>query len=83
MLFIRNSVGRRAASEGSLLLTVAVRLNSKHTQRGSGGWGYHERAVKGGGVGTGHISKSGEDQEEMTSKATGGSSKSSGREGGD
>ena len=43
---------RRAASEGSLSLTVAGSLSAKWIRRGSGGRGEHEREGKGSGGGS-------------------------------
>ena len=43
---------RRATSEGSLLLMVAVDLDAKQSQRGGERRGEHERADKGGGGGS-------------------------------
>ena len=40
---------RQAASEISMLLTVAGSINAKRIRRGSGGGGYNERLGKGGG----------------------------------
>ena len=44
---------RRAASEGSLLLTVADNLGAERSRRGGKGRGKHERAGKGLGEGPG------------------------------
>ena len=56
-LGIGGSSRRRAASEGSLLLTVAGSLNAYRIRRGGKGRGEHESAGKGGGGGSGHYSK--------------------------
>ena len=48
---------RRVSSEGSLLLTVVVSLNSNPIRRGGGGGVEHERMGKGGGGGPGRFSR--------------------------
>ena len=55
----------RAASEGSLSLTVAGSLDTERSQRGGEGRGYHERGGKGGGGGSGIFARgeSGGDKE--------------------
>ena len=58
-------VGRRAASEGSLSLTVASSLDTEQIRRGGEGRGEHEHAGKGGGGGSGQFTsaESGGDKE--------------------
>ena len=54
-------VRRRAASEGSLSLTVASNLEAERSQRGNKGKGEQERVGKGGGGGSGNIPEKGGD----------------------
>ena len=48
---------RRAASEGSLSLTVAGSLDNEQSRRGGKGRGEQERAEKGGGGGSGNFAR--------------------------